>query len=107
MKILFDENFPKLLRRELKGFTIFTVGEMGWNGIKNGKLLKLIVENEFDCFFTLDKNLIHQQNLKDLQLKIIIIDLFDNTYKNLLKFIPRIIHTLNNFTLEKIYIISE
>ena len=62
MKILFDENFPKLIRKELRDFIVFTTGEMGWNGIKNGKLLKLIIENEFDCFLTLDKNLIYQQN---------------------------------------------
>lgn len=76
MKILFDENFPKLIRKELRDFIVFTTGEMGWNGIKNGKLLKLMEENKFDCFLTLDKNLTYQQNLNDFRVKIIVIDSF-------------------------------
>lgn len=107
MKILFDENFPKLIKNELKDFTVFTTGEMGWNGIKNGKLLKLMFENEFDCLLTLDKNLMYQQNLQSLPVKILVINTFDTTYKNLLKLVPKIISTLNNLTTDKIYIISE
>jgi hypothetical protein len=29
-----------LLKRELSGFEVRTVAEMGWSGIKNGKLLR-------------------------------------------------------------------
>ncbi|MBP9096359.1 MAG: DUF5615 family PIN-like protein [Ignavibacteria bacterium] len=107
MKILFDENFPKLIRNELKDFTVFTTGEMGWNGIKNGKLLKLMIENEFDCLLTLDKNLEYQQNIQNLSIKILVVNTFDTTYKNILKLVPKIIYTLKNLTLDKVYIISE
>jgi len=40
---------------------IFTVREKGWNGIKNGELLQIMVDNNFDALLTFDKNLQHQQ----------------------------------------------
>lgn len=45
---------------------------MGWAGIKNGKLLKLI-SADFDVFMTSDKNLCYQQNLSSLELAIILL----------------------------------
>jgi hypothetical protein len=52
-RALLDENLPRLLKRELPGFEIRTVAEVGWAGIKNGKLLRL-AEAEFDIFVTAD-----------------------------------------------------
>jgi len=51
---------------------IVSVQEMGWSGIKNGELLKLVVD-EFDVFITSDKNLRHQQNFTTLTISIIIL----------------------------------
>jgi hypothetical protein len=45
---------------------------MGWAGVKNGELLKLVEEN-FDVFITSDKNLRYQQNLVDRNLAIILL----------------------------------
>lgn len=45
---------------------------MGWTGVKNGELLKL-VEELFDVFITSDKNLRYQQNLADRKLAIILL----------------------------------
>lgn len=45
---------------------------MGWGGIKNGELLKLVSAG-FDIFITSDKNLRHQQNLPTLDLSIILL----------------------------------
>ena len=45
---------------------------MGWAGIKNGELLKLVTA-EFDVFITSDKNLRYQQNLSALDLAIILL----------------------------------
>jgi hypothetical protein len=46
------------------------VQEMGWAGVKNGKLLKL-AEPQFAVFITTDKNLRCQQNLSGRKLAII------------------------------------
>lgn len=61
-RVLFDENLPRLLAREFADFEVRTVPEVGWAGIKNGKLLRL-AEAEFDVFLTADKNLSYQQPL--------------------------------------------
>ncbi|HEX4960928.1 MAG TPA: hypothetical protein VF173_08825 [Thermoanaerobaculia bacterium] len=48
-RVLLDENLPRLLKRELSGHEVRTVAEVGWAGLKNGKLLRL-AESEFDIF---------------------------------------------------------
>ncbi len=62
MKLLLDECLDWRLRRELPGHEVKTVQEMGWRGIKNGRLLAL-AEREFQVFITADRNLSFQQNL--------------------------------------------
>jgi len=37
---LLDENLPKRLKETLSFHQVYTVREMGWNGVKNGRLLK-------------------------------------------------------------------
>ncbi|MBX2900609.1 MAG: DUF5615 family PIN-like protein [Cyclobacteriaceae bacterium] len=52
MKILLDENidvrFKLLFSNTIH--EVFTVKDMRWNGIKNGKLLELLREYGFDCW---------------------------------------------------------
>ncbi len=62
MLLLLDENLPKRLKLDFPEYEIFTVRDRQWNGIKNGELLKLLLENLFDALLTYDKNLQHQQN---------------------------------------------
>jgi hypothetical protein len=47
---------PKRLKLELAAYEARTVPEMGWAGVKNGKLLRL-AEGLFDVFLTADRNL--------------------------------------------------
>lgn len=72
MKIIIDECVPSIVKRGLPERGIVSVQEMGWAGIKNGELLKL-VSAEFDVFITSDKNLRYQQNLTTLDLSIILL----------------------------------
>jgi len=55
MRLLLDENLPKRLKSDFADHEIYTVRDKGWNGIKNGQLLQLLVENSFDSFLTFDK----------------------------------------------------
>lgn len=56
MKLLLDECLDWRLRRDLAGHEIKTVQEMGWEGVKNGRLLAL-AQAEFQVFITGDHNL--------------------------------------------------
>ncbi len=43
MRLLPDENLPKQLKIDFPNHDVFMVRNMGWNGIKNGELLSLMV----------------------------------------------------------------
>jgi len=83
MKLLLDENLPKRLKSDFPNHQIFTVRDMGWNGKKNGELMKLLIENNFDALITFDKNLQFQQNFEKYQLPVIVLNASDNTYLTL------------------------
>lgn len=60
MKLLLDENLPKKLKLDFPEHEVYTVTDKSWNGIKNGELLKLLLQENFDALLTFDKNLQHQ-----------------------------------------------
>jgi hypothetical protein len=72
MNVIIDECVPHIVKKRLPERQIKTVQDMGWSGIKNGELLKL-VETKFDIFVTSDKNLKYQQNLANRKLAIILL----------------------------------
>ncbi|MDQ0639501.1 hypothetical protein QF042_003066 [Pedobacter sp. W3I1] len=63
---------------------------MGWNGVKNGELLKLMITDGFHVLITFDKNLQFQQNFAKYTLPIIVLNAFDNTYLALKELIPKL-----------------
>lgn len=85
MKLLLDENLPKRLKLDFKNHEVSTIREKGWNGIKNGELLKLMTENNFDALLTFDKNLQYQQNFKNFAKTVFVLSAFNNTYSELTK----------------------
>jgi hypothetical protein len=94
-RVLLDENLPRLLKRELPGFEARTVAEVGWAGIKNGKLLRL-AEAEFDLFVTADNNLSFQQPLANFHLGIVVLRSPTTKLEDLLPLVPAILETLHS-----------
>ncbi len=103
MKILLDECLPIKLKTEYVEYDVKTVQEMGWQGKSNGDLLAKAVKNNFDVFFTIDKNLKHQQNLRNYKICIIVLDVKKNTLKYLIRLTPKVKSQLNNAKLFEIY----
>ena len=85
MRLLLDENLPKRLKQDFSKHEVFTVRDKGWNGIKNGELLKLMKENDFNALLTFDKNLQHQQNFEKYTITVFVLTATINTYKELTK----------------------
>ncbi|MBV8201935.1 MAG: DUF5615 family PIN-like protein [Acidobacteria bacterium] len=83
MRVLLDESLPRQLKRELAGFEVQTVPEVGWAGKKNGELLGL-ADARFDVFVTMDRRLPAQQNLGNLGLTIVILLARSNSIEDLL-----------------------
>ena len=88
MKILLDECVTKHLKPHLIGHDVSTVREMGWSGVKNGKLMTLCVENGFEILLTIDKNLQHQQNLDKYPITIVILNSYTSKVEELIEFLP-------------------
>lgn len=107
MKILLDECVTKRLKEQLKEFEVFTVSEMEWNGIKNGKLMSLCVQNNFDVLLTIDKNIINQQNLSKYNITITILNSLTSKLEELLLFLPSFKALVNGFEKHKAYIIEK
>lgn len=85
MRLLLDENLPKRLKLDFSDHEVFTVRDKGWNGIKNGELLKLMLADGFDALLTFDKNLQHQQNFKKYTLTVFVLNAEINRYEVLTK----------------------
>jgi hypothetical protein len=85
MLLLLDENLPSRLKLDFSEHEIYTVRDRQWNGIKNGDLLKLLVDNSFDALLTFDKNLQHQQNFSKYTIAVFVFTAKINQYQELTK----------------------
>jgi predicted nuclease of predicted toxin-antitoxin system len=107
MKILLDENLPAKLKLDFGAdHSVFTVRDMNWLGKRNGELLALLTENGFDAFVTIDKNLQNQQNLKDTDVRLFILDAPNNRLDTLQPFVVNLIKVADSVNDEKIVIID-
>jgi hypothetical protein len=95
MRLLLDENLPKRLKLDFPEHEIFTVRDRQWNGVKNGELLKLLLDNSFDALLTYDKNLQHQQNFTKYTITVFVLSAKINQYAELTKLTPKIKAYLN------------
>ena len=95
MRLLLDENLPKRLKNDFPGHEVFIVRDKGWNGIKNGELLRLMVADGFDALLTLDKNMQHQQNFSKYTIAVFVLNASINTYGELTRLSPKIREYLN------------
>lgn len=103
MKILLDESLPRKLRNSFgQEHEVSTVRDMGWLGKKNGELLRLMIDNNFELFVTVDRNLPYQQNLARLPLTIFILCAINNRLETLQKLIPKIFERLEEENLQNV-----
>ena len=107
MKILLDESLPRKLRYDFGGdHEVYTVRDKSWFGKKNGELLKIMTEDKFEIFVTVDRNLPYQQNLEKLPLIIIVLSAVDNRRETLRLLIPKLFYRLTKGNLHNVIEIS-
>ena len=109
MKILLDENIDVKFKTPFPAddHQVYTVRDRQWSGTKNGALLKLIQENQFDCWVVADKNLPYQQNIASLPCIAVVLDVFRNTFKHISPLIAPKLISLQNIDGRKVIVISE
>ena len=96
MKILLDEideNIDVRFRFSFdgSGHDVVTTEYMGWKGVKNGALLRLVAEQDFDALIAVDKKLPYQQNQQDLSVAVVILDIRRNVLASLKRFVPELL----------------
>lgn len=101
MRLLLDENLPKRLKENSSEYEVFTIRDKQWNGIKNGELLKLLLENSFDALLTYDKNLQHQQNFLKYPKTVFVLTAKINQYIDLSRLTPKIKNYLDSEDMPK------
>ena len=95
MKVLLDECLPRKLKRHFSAHDVATVPEMGWAGVKNGKLLRL-AESAFDVFVTIDSGIQYQQNLLTVQIGVVVLMSSDNTIETLQSLVPSMLKAIDS-----------
>jgi predicted nuclease of predicted toxin-antitoxin system len=106
MKILLDECITKKLKRYLTDHEVFTVTEMGWSGLKNGKLMSKCIENNFEILLTIDKNLTFQQNLKRYPLAVVVLNSPSSKIEEIVLYVPSFLKKIGEYTKENSYTIN-
>lgn len=107
MKILLDECVTRKLKSYLKEFEVYMVTELGRGGVKNGKLLTLCAENGFEILLTIDKNLVHQQNLNKYKVSIAVLNTVTSKIEELSLFMPSFKEQASDLAYHKVYLIDK
>ncbi|HUE88993.1 MAG TPA: DUF5615 family PIN-like protein [Vicinamibacterales bacterium] len=94
MRVLLDENLPHDLIDALVGHSVSTVQGLGWEGTKNGALLKR-ASGLIDAFVTIDGNLQDQQNVSVLPFGIVVVGAPSNRMPDLAPLIPDVLAALD------------
>jgi predicted nuclease of predicted toxin-antitoxin system len=74
VKVFFDHNIPRKLRRLLKGHYVSIALEMNWTTLRNGDLLRAAEDAGYDVMITADQDLSYQQNLSGRRLALIVLN---------------------------------
>jgi hypothetical protein len=93
VRVLLDENLPHDLIDALVGHSVSTVQGLGWEGTKNGALLKR-ASGLIDAFVTIDGNLQYQQNVSILPFGIVVVGAPSNRMQDLAPLIPEMLAAL-------------
>ena len=94
MKILLDENLDHRLRQRLGTHEVFTASYMGWDGLKNGKLLEAAELGGFELLITGDQSLAYEQNLLGRRLAVIALSSIE--WRILVGHLPQIVAAIDH-----------
>lgn len=105
MRVLLDECVTRYIKRDLPGHEVFTVGEAGLKGLKNGRLLRAAA-GSYDVLITVDQNLPHQQNPDTLPLPVIMLSAKRSTYPMLKPLMPQVLEALEKLEAGRVVVIK-
>jgi hypothetical protein len=96
MKVLLDECLPRKFKNHLPGHDCCTVPEAGWAGKKNGELLFLAENSDFEVFLTLDRGVEYEQNRKGRKIAVILVSANSSRLADLLPQVQAVLTALHS-----------
>ncbi len=106
MKILLDECVTRKIKSHLNKHKVFTVFEMGWSGLKNGTLIGNAINESFDILLTIDKNISYQQNMKNYNIAIVILDVENSKIEYIIELLSDFKNNINSYQKQYSYLIK-
>lgn len=94
MRVLLDENVTHRLRPALTGHDVYSVAYMRWNGVRNGRLLRMAADEGFDVIITLDAGMADQHNPATLPVAIMVLRIGTATQDKTIAAAPLILAAL-------------
>ena len=95
MKVLLDHNIPHELRTLFPDdHEVYTTQYLGWSDCEDDELLTRAVDADFSVLVTLDRNLLHQQEVQAFDIGIIIFAIHPTTPSHLKSQFSRLIEAL-------------
>ena len=107
MKILLDECVTKKFKRHLvTDYEVKTVFDMGYQGLKNGNLLKTAISDGFDMLLTIDKNMAFQHKISNYNIVLVFFDTPLSKVENLITLLPNFKAQFADFKKGQVFVIS-
>ena len=95
MRLLLDEHLDRRLKRFFgEEHEVVTVLERGWGGKENGELIEA-AQREFDALITMDQGIPHQQNLREVDLAMVLLEAPSNRLTDLAPLVENVLAVLS------------
>lgn len=78
---------------------------MGWEGLRNGALLRH-AGSEFEAIITVDRNMMKQQNVGDLALAVVVLVAGSNRLRALEPLLPELLKVLGQRLEKRVYVVG-
>ncbi len=97
MKLLLDECVTRYVKRDLIGHDVFTVDDVGFKGLRNGRLLSAASGN-FDVLITVDRKLPREHQIVQHDIAVIVLIALSNRYEHLRPLLPLVLKQLRSIS---------
>jgi hypothetical protein len=97
VKVFIDECIDWRLSRSFGEIAVRTSRQMGWSGLKNGKLLREAAA-QFDVFVTADQSIEFQNDISAISIAVVVLVRRTNRLSDLVPLVPKVIEKLPKLT---------
>lgn len=102
-RVLLDECIPRRLAQDFPAGTVRHVCDLGWQGLRNGRLLAAMREADIAVLVTVDRNLSFQQNVGASGIAVVVLHAPPNRRTDLLPLVADLMDMLHAVQSGQVY----